>query len=165
MAVAEIVTTKKECYTIFENGYIHMERGKYVPTKAPLHDVYSRPKKPEAGLTDLVEHNIWGEEIYRAMHEAVSQFKRVSEGKGFKILDTDDFSRLVVEVEGDGEVAAKYLEEKGIYPEMVYGSKIVFIVTPFNAKNLNLLGEALSNAPCKQKREEFALPQREKLYH
>ena len=65
MAVAEIVTTKKECYTIFENGYIHMKRGKYAPTKAPLHDVYSRPKKPEAGLTDLVEHNIWGEEIYR----------------------------------------------------------------------------------------------------
>ena len=104
-----------------------------------------------------------GEEIYRAMHEAVSQFKRVSEGKGFKILDTDDFSRLVVEVEGDGEVVAKYLEEKGIYPEMVYGSKIVFIVTPFNAKNLNLLGEALSNAPSKQKMEEFALPQREKF--
>ena len=56
MAVAEILTTKKECYIIFENGRILMEKGKYAPTKALLHDVYSKPKKPEAGLIDLVEN-------------------------------------------------------------------------------------------------------------
>lgn len=58
MAIAEILTTKRECYTIFENGYIRMEKGKYTPSRAPIHDVYPKPERPEPGPIDLVEHNI-----------------------------------------------------------------------------------------------------------
>lgn len=65
MAVAEVLTTKKECFTIFEDGRIHMTKGKYTPSEAPIYDVYSKPKRPELGPVDLVERNIWGEEIYR----------------------------------------------------------------------------------------------------
>ena len=69
MAVAEILMTKKECYTIFENGYILMKKGKYTPTKAPIYDVYPKPEKPEPGPTDFVQRNIWGQEIFRENEE------------------------------------------------------------------------------------------------
>jgi hypothetical protein len=65
MAVAEILMTKKECYTLFEDGHILMKKGKYNPTQPSLHDVYSKPEKPKPSPIDLVEHNIFGEEIYR----------------------------------------------------------------------------------------------------
>ena len=65
MAIAEILTTKKECFVIFENGRIHMTKGKYTPSKPNIYDVYPKPDKPEPGPIALVQHNIWGEEIYR----------------------------------------------------------------------------------------------------
>ena len=65
MAVAEILTTKKECFTIFENGHIIMSKGKFEPSKANIFDVQDKPKRPEEGPIELVAHNIWGEEIYR----------------------------------------------------------------------------------------------------
>ena len=65
MAVAEILTTKKECFTIFENGRISMSKGKFEPSKPYLVDVCAKPERPQEGPIDLVEYNIWGQEIYR----------------------------------------------------------------------------------------------------
>ena len=65
MAVSEILMTKKECFTIFEDGHILMEKGKYTPTKAPLHDVHPMSKKPEQRVFDAVQDNIGEEEFYR----------------------------------------------------------------------------------------------------
>jgi len=65
MAIAEILTTKKERFTIFEDGHIIMSKGKFEPSKANIFDIQDKPKRPEEGPVDLVEHNIWGEEIYR----------------------------------------------------------------------------------------------------
>ena len=74
MAVSEILMTKKECFTIFEDGHIIMQKGKYTPTKAPLHDVHPMPKEPEKGAFDVVQRNIWGEEIYKK-NEAVRNWQ------------------------------------------------------------------------------------------
>ena len=65
MAIAEILSTKKECFTILENGHIIMSEGKFEPSKPTFFDIQDKPQRPEEGLIDLVEHNIWGEEIYR----------------------------------------------------------------------------------------------------
>lgn len=65
MAIAEILTTKKECFTILENGRIIMSKGKFEPSKPNIFDVQDKPERPEEGPVDLVERNIWGEEIYR----------------------------------------------------------------------------------------------------
>lgn len=65
MAIAEILKTKKECFIVFENGYIRMTKGKYTPSEAPIYDIYSKPPKPESGPIDLVVGNIWGQVICR----------------------------------------------------------------------------------------------------
>ena len=65
MAIAEILTTRRERFTILENGHIIMSKGKFEPSKANIFDVQDKPKRPEEGPVDLVEHNIWDEEIYR----------------------------------------------------------------------------------------------------
>ncbi len=65
MAIAEILTTKKERFTIFEDGHIVMSKGRFEPSKPNIFDIQDKPKRPEEGPVDLVEHNIWGEEIYR----------------------------------------------------------------------------------------------------
>lgn len=65
MAIAEILTTRRERFTILENGHIIMSKGKFEPSKANIFDIQDRPKRLEEGPVDLVEHNIWGEEIYR----------------------------------------------------------------------------------------------------
>lgn len=65
VAITEILTTEKERFTIFEDGHIVMSKGKFEPSKADIFDIQDKPKRPEEGPIDLVEHNIWGEEIYR----------------------------------------------------------------------------------------------------
>ena len=104
-----------------------------------------------------------GEELYRFVYEKVEEFKALSKEKPFKVIDSDDFSRLVIEVEGSGESAQSALEERGIYPEMVYGNKLVFIVTPYNASNLKALNEALSSISYEGREVSFNLPKRKEL--
>lgn len=47
MAVAEILMTQKERFTIFEDGHIVMEKGTYTPSQAPIYDVFPMPHKKE----------------------------------------------------------------------------------------------------------------------
>lgn len=72
MAIAEILTTKTECFTVFENGHIIMSKGKFEPSKPNIFDIQDKPKRPKEGSFDFVEHNIWGEEIYRENAEICS---------------------------------------------------------------------------------------------
>ena len=102
MAVAEILTTKKECFTVFENGCIHMTKGKFIPSRAPIHDVYPKPEKPELGPVDWVEHNIWGEEIFRENENILlwrvkcSEIDRINKGEHKK--QEKAFKRRLIEV-------------------------------------------------------------------
>lgn len=104
-----------------------------------------------------------GEDLYHFVYERVEEFKALSKDKPFKVISNDDFSRLVIEVDGSGIKAQSALEEKGIYPEMVYGNKLVFIVTPYNASNLKALYEALNSISYEGGEVSFNLPKRQDL--
>lgn len=104
-----------------------------------------------------------GEDLYRFVYEKVEELKTLSKDKPFNVIGSDDFSRLVIEVEGSGESVQSALEERGIYPEMVYGNKLVFIVTPYNASNLKALYEALSSINYGGMDVSFNPPKRQEL--
>ncbi len=86
-----------------------------------------------------------GERAYAELKEVIDN---LSLPHGFKILETDDFSRIVIQVpvHTTGYAVAKDAREKGIYFELVEDRRIVCIATPFNMSKLRLL-EHLNPAP------------------
>lgn len=93
---------------------------------------------------DYMAHN--GEEQYAKVKCAIDRFK--SNLKVGKAADTDDFSRLVVKIDGaDCTKVSAYLAQNGMFAEMAYGDLLVFIVTPFNFDKLDLLARALNTSP------------------
>lgn len=66
MAVAEIIYTKNECFTIMDNGYIMFRKRqkgeKFEPTK-PLFIPRQKPVRPEPSNNVIEDHNIWGQVI------------------------------------------------------------------------------------------------------
>ena len=65
MAIAEVVSTKRERFTILENGRVIREKGKFEPT-AHEFDVYKRPILPEKlGNKEIVLVDRWGNELIR----------------------------------------------------------------------------------------------------
>lgn len=86
-----------------------------------------------------------GEVLYIKTLSKIAEFTKNAKDKPYEVVATDDKTRLVIETHSDALNIAKGLEARNIYPEMVYGSKLVFIVTPFNADKLCLLQEALDS--------------------
>ncbi|MBO5776710.1 MAG: aminotransferase class I/II-fold pyridoxal phosphate-dependent enzyme [Clostridia bacterium] len=84
-----------------------------------------------------------GEVLYIKALSKIAEFKSGAKGKAYEVLPTDDKTRLVVETHSDALKIAEALEACNVYPEMVYGSKLVFIVTPFNADKLNEVQKVL----------------------
>ena len=83
-----------------------------------------------------------GEEFYAKVKYSIEKFKMQS-AVG-RVLPTDDFSRLVIKIDGfDCDSVSRQLAAGGVFAEMAYGDKLVFIVTPFNCGKLAVLGEAL----------------------
>lgn len=88
---------------------------------------------------------------YEEMHSLINEFKLSIKDTPFSVLNTNDFSRLVIVSDYDGGAARDYLESVGIYPEMSTDNRVVFIVTPYNMHELKSLASALINAPRMEK--------------
>lgn len=75
---------------------------------------------------------------YEVLKRKIDEVKSVL---GDRVKNTDDFTRLVIKVDGDS------LEKEGIYPEASWGEYSVFIVNFFNANCLSKLTEAVKKLP------------------
>ena len=90
-----------------------------------------------------------GENEYAKVKLAIDKFK--STLKVGKVVDADDFTRLVVKIDGvDCAKVSDGLVERGVFAEMTYGDLLVFIVTPFNCDKLELLAKELENIPLEK---------------
>ncbi len=95
-----------------------------------------------------------GEEEYAKVKSKIDKFKR--ELIAGEAVDTDDFTRLVVKIEGvDCNKVSDKLATQGIFAEMAYGDLLVFIVTPFNCGKLALLADALNNIQLEKLEEDI----------
>ncbi len=95
-----------------------------------------------------------GEEEYAKVKSKIDKFKR--ELIAGEVVDTDDFTRLVVKIEGvDCNKVSDKLATQGIFAEMAYGDLLVFIVTPFNCGKLALLADALNNIQLEKLEEDI----------
>lgn len=102
MAVKEIIFTKKECFTILENGNIIRQVGKYEPSQCRFVPTRFEPPRPEESGVDLVQHNIWGQEIYRE-DEAIREWRIKCEAirelnKEDKKKAEKEFKRHLIEI-------------------------------------------------------------------
>ena len=75
---------------------------------------------------------------YEILKRKIDEVKSVL---GDRVKNTDDFTRLVIKVDGDS------LEKEGIYPEASWGEYSVFIVNFFNVNCLSKLTEAVKKLP------------------
>ena len=75
---------------------------------------------------------------YEVLKRKIDEVKSVL---GDRVKNADDFTRLVIKVDGDS------LEKEGIYPEASWGEYSVFIVNFFNANCLSKLTEAVKKLP------------------
>lgn len=99
-----------------------------------------------------------GEQLFNKVITEIDEFKKKCVGSSFRVIPTDDPTRLVIEVKGSGEETLSALEDLNIYPEMVYGNLLVFIVTPYNCLHLDCLFDALSSITYKEREDAFDLP-------
>ena len=75
-----------------------------------------------------------GEEMYEEVFAKVEAFKKTVDSR-YEISNTADFTRLVINVNNAPSVAS-YLESKGVYIELFDNTRLVLIVTPWNAEKL-----------------------------
>ena len=103
---------------------------------------------------DLMERK--GEIYYAELKKRVQDFsQKLKKGK---VLDTRDFSRVVIKFEGkDCYELNHILSQKGIFAETAYGDTLVLIVTPFNMDKLDMLADVLDNIELKDS-DKFVLP-------
>ncbi len=95
-----------------------------------------------------------GEQEYAKVKSAIEQFATLN--KIGEIVSNDDFTRLVLKIQGaDCNLASLQLAERGIYAEMAYQDKLVFIVTPLNCDKLALLARALKDIRYERTTEEI----------
>ena len=104
------------------------------------------------------EYSERGEELYNSVIKEIEAFTLKCSGKPFRVIPTDDLTRLVVAVDGEGERVASFLESKGIYPELVYGNELVFIVTPNNYIYLDTLYDSLDEAEYLLEKDKIDFP-------
>lgn len=106
-----------------------------------------------------------GEEIFADILAARRKFE-AENASGYKVVPSDDFSRLVLMGGGyDATELTSFLTQKGIYPEAAIADRAVFILTRDNAPKLPLLAQALKEfkptrrlaktpAPAKRERKD-----------
>ena len=96
-----------------------------------------------------------GELYYAKIKQVVDSYN--GQIGGFNILNTDDFSRLVLQSDGvDANEILEQLHDKGIDIEMAYLDKLVLILTPYNIDKLNKLEKALEQTnKTKLEKKEF----------
>ncbi|MBR1747258.1 MAG: aminotransferase class I/II-fold pyridoxal phosphate-dependent enzyme [Clostridia bacterium] len=87
-----------------------------------------------------------GEKIYDDIYRAIDDFTK-SLSAPYRVVPTDDFSRLVVESPYDGAAVAEALYERGFVCETSYENKVVFIVTCANFFFLPTLRRVLEELP------------------
>lgn len=102
-----------------------------------------------------------GNEYY---HKVIDEIESLGGEVGkWKILPTDDPTRLVLQSEGnDARFTAEWLSARGIEVEMTYLDKMVLIVTPYNYTSLELLAKSLSVAPTKKGEQTLYVPPQSK---
>ncbi|MDE6758708.1 MAG: aminotransferase class I/II-fold pyridoxal phosphate-dependent enzyme [Clostridia bacterium] len=89
-----------------------------------------------------------GEKLYAEVKKSIQEFsQRLAVGK---IVQNDDFTRLVIKIKGqDAYSATLELANRGIYVEMAQDDMLACIVTPFNCDKLDLLAQELNNIKFK----------------
>lgn len=65
MKIIEVICTKNEEYTVFEDGSIARKKGHFKPTEPRPRKVFSIPPKPAPSDYDMVAVNRWGHEVAR----------------------------------------------------------------------------------------------------
>ena len=75
-----------------------------------------------------------GEKYYASLKRRIDRVKR--KYPSVAVDPADDFTRVVIRRENAGQALAAALEKKGIYVEASDDSRVVLIVTPFNARDL-----------------------------
>lgn len=80
----------------------------------------------------------YGEKLYSSLKENIDALRLPD---GFKKVETDDFTRLVIKVPNytNGYAVSHILEKRGVFIEMATCEELVLIVTPFNKNKLCLL--------------------------
>lgn len=102
MAVKEQIHTKRDCYTVMEDGQIIHTRGKFTPDKPVFHGLIELPERPKTSGGYYVQFNIWGEEISRqAVNERAWLFEcdRINwQNEQEKARQTREFKKHLLEV-------------------------------------------------------------------
>ena len=139
------------CYT-HEHKEALIRAFKEIHTTSPNYLIMSSIESATKLLVDS------GERIYSDVIKEVELFSSKCLGQVFSVVPTDDKTRLVIKTPNNAHEVADYLERTNIYPEMVYGDKLVFIVTPFNYIYLDTLYDALCGYNFKCNYQERNVP-------
>ena len=65
MKVVDVIYTKTEAFTIFDNGTITRRKGRFEPTKPSGAGLHPLPEKPKPSDYDMVAYNLLGKEVAR----------------------------------------------------------------------------------------------------
>ena len=96
----------------------------------------------------MSEYERDGDKIYARIYRAIEDFKADLTNSYFSVVDTADFTRLVVRCK-DSSAVNDYLESNGIYIELEDAGRLVMIVTAYNMKHLSTLARVLNEyVPC-----------------
>ena len=95
-----------------------------------------------------------GESLYAELEERVNKLKKSLSEAPFTPEGNHDFSRLILKSEGyTGQEFKAELEKNRIWPEMSFGQRVVFILSPYNLGALDILEEVLKKLPEKPKKK------------
>lgn len=85
-----------------------------------------------------------GEEAYAHVKQKIGEFAQNL--KVGRVVQNDDFTRLVIKIDGkDAYAVLLDLAKRGVYVEMAQDDLLVCIVTPFNCDLLDILAKELNN--------------------
>lgn len=81
-----------------------------------------------------------GEGLYDMLFRRIDMIADELEDTIYRIIPTEDRTRLVIDCAGlSGFTVKEELEKEGIFPEMADNKRVVFILTPFNADRISRL--------------------------
>ena len=104
-----------------------------------------------------------GEKVYADVKKKILEFSQKL--KVGEIVKNDDFTRLVIKINGkDAYSALQELAKRGVYVEMAKDDLLVCIVTPFNCDLLSILAEELNNMRFESLGEEEKTQTVEHIY-
>jgi|AGTN01.3.fsa_nt_gi Arginine/lysine/ornithine decarboxylases len=98
-----------------------------------------------------------GEALYGKVLSEIKKFREKLPAP-YAALENGDKTRLVISSPYRAPEVSGYLEKNGLFPEAALFEKLVFIVTPYNYKNLKLLSSLLKIAPAFELRVPASFP-------